>query len=226
MNDEIKRNHEGYYDPTPYRAIRNYESSGTRMEVYRGDIFYVKKSGFAVGSEQEAGRPAVIVSNNSGNHFSQIVEVVWLTTQEKKELPVHTEVLCKVKCTALCEQITSVSKERLSNYVRSCTAEEMAAIDRCLMISLGLEQTAPVEPKHNEQIDNLTMKLEGAERALDDADRRFEQMKADRDYLQSVVNELHKGEPKAEPKEEAVKLMFERDFYKQQYEMLLGRMIG
>lgn len=34
--------------------------------IYRGDIFYIKKF-YTTGSEQEPGRPAVIVSNDMAN---------------------------------------------------------------------------------------------------------------------------------------------------------------
>lgn len=58
-------------------------------EVYRGDIFYIATGGY-VGSEQKAGRPGIIVSNDTANKHSPNVEVVFLTSQEKKPLPTHT----------------------------------------------------------------------------------------------------------------------------------------
>lgn len=111
------------------------------MEVYRGDIFYITGNKTVQGCEQNQDRPAVIVSNNKNNEHSSVVEVVFLTSYEKtKYLPTHTTVLCQIPSTALCEQVTSVSKSRLGAYVRSCTDKEMKAIDRCLKISLGLTQ--------------------------------------------------------------------------------------
>lgn len=109
------------------------------MEIYRGDIFYISKGKTRTyGSEQEPDRPAVIVSNNTGNHFAPVVEVVYLTTQEKNQMPTHADVLCKVPSVALCEQIFTVHKDRLGDYIRSCTEEEMKGIDKALMVSLGL----------------------------------------------------------------------------------------
>lgn len=46
-------------------------------EVYRGDIFYIATGGY-VGSEQKAGRPGIIVSNDTANKHSPNVEVVFL----------------------------------------------------------------------------------------------------------------------------------------------------
>lgn len=79
----------------------------------RGDIYFVV-GGAAVGSEQTANRPAVIVSNDIGNRFAPIVEVVYLTTRKKVSLPTHVFIGSAPKpSVALCEQIVTVSKSRL-----------------------------------------------------------------------------------------------------------------
>lgn len=45
MISENKRNGSGYYDPTAYMAMMNVRKEGeNKMEVYRGDIFYVKSN--------------------------------------------------------------------------------------------------------------------------------------------------------------------------------------
>lgn len=130
-------NSAGYADPTAYQAINNIMKE---PEYKRGDVIFVRDYRQTAGSEQDAVRPAVIVSNDTGNLFAPIVEVVFLTTQEKKPLPTHTTVMCKVPSTALCEQITTVSKERISEYIRTCTKTEIQAIDRCIKISLGITE--------------------------------------------------------------------------------------
>ena len=114
----------------------------------RGQIYYVTK-GYTHGSEQEAGRPAIIVSNDCCNKTSDVVEVVYLTTKEKNELPTHVSIICKTPSTALCEQIHSVYKERVGSYITTCTEDEMKAIDKALCVSLGIEipKNATVTPK-------------------------------------------------------------------------------
>jgi len=113
------------------------------QEYCRGDIFFITE-GTYTGSEQSGGRPGVIVSNDLGNKHSPNVEVVFLTSREKKPMPTHVEVLCKVPSTALCENIQTVSKERLDTFIRSCTTEEMKQIDSALLYSLGI-RSASVE---------------------------------------------------------------------------------
>lgn len=71
--DSTKRNGAGYYDPTAFQAIKNTEKGAKKtMEIYRGDIFYIKKI------NQDTGRPAVIVSNNDINESQNMVEVAYL----------------------------------------------------------------------------------------------------------------------------------------------------
>ena len=113
------------------------------QDYCRGDIFFITEGAYT-GSEQNGGRPGVIVSNDVGNKHSPNVEVVFLTSREKKPMPTHVEVLCKVPSTALCENIQTVSKERLDSFIRSCTTSEMKNIDNALLCSLGLHAPAAV----------------------------------------------------------------------------------
>lgn len=108
--------------------------------IQRGEIYYVEKLDTEnMGSEQRANRPAIIVSNNLCNKHSPVVEIVYLTTQPKREMPTHVPInSAKYPGTALCEQIHSVAVERLGDYVGRCTRDEMAQIDEALCASLGL----------------------------------------------------------------------------------------
>ena len=111
------------------------------MSIRRGDIYYIESTGYmATGSEQYAGRPAIVVSNEKNNEFSSTVEVVYLTTQPKTDLPTHIDIRsAKKPSIALCEQITSVAVERLGDFVGTCTDQEMQRIDTALLISLDIE---------------------------------------------------------------------------------------
>lgn len=110
-------------------------------DIKRGDIFYISR-GYATGCEQQSGRPAVIVSNDENNRHSSTVEVVYCTTRFKPDLPTHTVILSTpYESTVLCEQVTTVSVERIGNYIGSCTEGEMKEIDLCIMTSLGLATT-------------------------------------------------------------------------------------
>lgn len=126
-----------------------------RREILRGDIFYIDKygSGEMDGSVQNAGRPAIIVSNNRNNATSTTYEVVWLTTAPKKDLPTHVTIRSAYKpSTALCEQIMSVSVNRIGRYIGHCTDDELRALEIALSISLDIDggTSARKAPEKNE----------------------------------------------------------------------------
>ena len=108
-------------------------------DVKRGEIYYISRGGYNTGSEQQADRPGVIVSNDKNNKNSQTLEVVYLTTQPKNELPTHCTIRSTGRVsTVLCEQIHTVAVERIGKYIGVCTAQEIQNIDIGLMISIGL----------------------------------------------------------------------------------------
>lgn len=109
----------------------------------RGDIFYIQYRN-TIGAEIAKGRPAVIVSANALNATSEVVEVVYLTTQPKKNLPTHVTISSSgTPSTVCCEQIDSVSKLLVGDYFGACTSAELNAIDAALLVSLGI--TVPKE---------------------------------------------------------------------------------
>lgn len=190
------------------------------MNIYKGDIFYVQKSGRIIGSEQNSNRPAVVVSNDIGNEHSGIVEVVYLTSQPKKDLPTHAKVLCSVPSTALCEQIHTVSKERLGAFIRTCTPTEMNDIDAKLMISLGLNGS--------DETQNDSEEVEKLKNQLKEAGVKIKELKSDLKESKEVLEEAYNF-PKAseaEVNEYMIRLETERDLYKQQYETLFERLIN
>lgn len=109
------------------------------MSYQRGDIYYIKKFVKGVGSEQNAGRPGIIVSNDKLNKTSPVVEVVYLTTKKKPNIPTHVEITSSgAHSTALCEQITTVSVKRIEKWCGRCSESEMAEINKALCYSVQL----------------------------------------------------------------------------------------
>lgn len=107
--------------------------------IRRGDIYYIANND-SCGSEQGGARPGIIVSNRKNNIFSNTVEVVYLTAQDKKRLPTHVPIkTARRPSTALCEQVTTVDKRRLGQRFGRVSEQERRMIDQALAISLGLE---------------------------------------------------------------------------------------
>ena len=127
------------------------------MNISRGDICYIQ-SNFSSGSEQWGGRPAVIVSNEANNQFSPTVEVVYLTTRPKNDLPTHVTIRSAPReSIALCEQISTVALERVGAYAGHVTDAEMAQLEIAMMISLDIRyaSSAPTEEHRIQNADPL-----------------------------------------------------------------------
>lgn len=120
--------------------------------INRGDIYYIVSNYQEEGSEQRAGRPAIIVSNDMCNQHSGVVEIVYLTTQPKTDLPTHIDIHSASRPSiALCEQICSVSKDRLGNYIGACSDYELKLLDAALLISLGIDVPKTEKPKDKKE---------------------------------------------------------------------------
>lgn len=111
------------------------------MNINRGDIYWCEFDG-TFGSEQGGFRPCVIISNEKANLHSPVLTAIPLTTRKmEKKLPIHALIRSSNKISiALCEQIFTISRERLGDYIGACTEAEMKWIDNCLKIQLSLNE--------------------------------------------------------------------------------------
>ena len=111
--------------------------------IKRGDIFYAELNP-VIGSEQGGIRPVLIISNNTGNRHSPTVIIAPITsrTHTKAKLPTHTEVQDFDKLDKdsiiLLEQIRTIDKQRLKQYMGMIPDNIMARVDKALAISFSL----------------------------------------------------------------------------------------
>ena len=111
--------------------------------IRRGNMFYADLT-YGIGSEQKGSRPVVIISNNKGNRHSNTVIVAVITSQmiNKTKLPTHCHIQAQQglyrNSLVMLEQIRTVDKSRLREYIGTLNGEVMSKIDRALAISVGL----------------------------------------------------------------------------------------
>ncbi|MBR0232476.1 MAG: type II toxin-antitoxin system PemK/MazF family toxin [Synergistaceae bacterium] len=111
------------------------------MNIKRGDIYYATFDA-AVGSEQNGERPVLIIQNDTGNRWSPTVIVAAVSNRIKKTaLPTHVEIdadfLAKDSI-ALLEQVRTIDKLRLGNFLGAVDNETMSKIDEAIKISMGV----------------------------------------------------------------------------------------
>lgn len=194
-------------------------------DIKRGEIFYISRGGASCGSEQQSDRPAVIVSNDQNNAHSPTVEVVYMTTQPKNDLPTHCILRSTGRVsTVLCEQVHTVAVERIGKYIGQASDAEMTNIDIALMISLSLDagkktskKYAETIAKKDEEIAELRGELEKRQQGQQDAAQEAagtpeSAFPEDKRYY-SAIEALRRTEG-------------ERDAYKRMYEDLFLKMTG
>lgn len=126
-------------------------------EISKGDIWNVSQgNGLPTGTEIWSNRPAVIVSNEAINKKAGFVNIVYLTTAEKKPFPNHIPVISGGKqATALCEQIVTVDKSRLTGYISSITEEELTDIERAILFTLGISNSIKPNPIYEKWVNAI-----------------------------------------------------------------------
>ncbi len=113
------------------------------MLIKRGDIYYADLSP-VVGSEQGGIRPVLIIQNDVGNRHSPTVICAAITSRmNKAKLPTHIELSTKkyqiVKDSViLLEQIRTIDKKRLREYVCHVDSRMMGKVSDAIRISLDL----------------------------------------------------------------------------------------
>ena len=94
-----------------------------RGEIYHADLNPV------FGSEQGGYRPVLIIQNNRGNQHSPTVIVAAITSQPKTKLPTHVPINgirgLEKESFVLLEQIRTVDKRRLDDYVGRLNRDQM-----------------------------------------------------------------------------------------------------
>jgi mRNA interferase MazF len=106
--------------------------------VKRGDVSWV---GFdpARGGEIRKRRPAVVVSNDSSNRRLNRVGVVPLTSKTERLYPSRALVdVGGTRQKAMADQIRTVAKERLRNYVASMSDADLLAVEQAPWLQPGL----------------------------------------------------------------------------------------
>lgn len=157
----------------------------------RGEIYFISSTYKEEGSEQRADRPAVIVSNNKCNEHSEVVEIVYMTTRPKADLPTHVFTRSAlVPSTILCEQIHSISKSRVGALIGNLTEGELQSLNSALMISLGLGFTPT-----DEELEEIKKKLkETKPMVIPETDQSAALIKAEteRDIYRDLYHDLLK----------------------------------
>lgn len=114
----------------------------------RGDLYYADL-GSGIGSEQEGNRPIAIIQNELGNKHSPTVIVASISSKAcvKAKLPTHyfinAENGLELPSIVLLEQLRTIDKRRLGNYIGHLSEKHIRGINHALAVSIGLIERVP-----------------------------------------------------------------------------------
>ncbi len=114
--------------------------------IQRGDIYYANLSP-VTGSEQGGIRPVQVIQNDIGNSHSPTVIAAAITGYLKgKRQATHVRLkgaACGLfrNSTVLLEQLRTLDKSRLGEYMGSVGADKMREVDTALCVSVGVANT-------------------------------------------------------------------------------------
>ncbi len=108
------------------------------MDFIRGSIYYAELPD-AGENVQRGWRPVIIVSNNVSNRYSNLVNIVPLTSNLKEGVT-HVTITApglREVSTALCEQVMTVNKNTLSDKLGEIKTSDLLKIHKAITMQLG-----------------------------------------------------------------------------------------
>jgi mRNA interferase MazF len=110
----------------------------SRTSPRRGDVCWVALDP-VLGSEIKKTRPAIVVSNDAMNRYSQRIVVMPLTSHVDKCFPGEALVTIQGKLArALGDQLRSIDKVRLRKRIDTLAQSDMRKVDEALAVTLAL----------------------------------------------------------------------------------------
>jgi mRNA interferase MazF len=110
------------------------------IKIKRGEVWWVNFDPSIAGEIQKT-RPALVISNDYANEYSNRVQVVPLTSSVVKCYPCEAYITIDgKKSKAMADQIMTVSKERLKNKIGVVMDKEIYLVERAIKVQLSLQK--------------------------------------------------------------------------------------
>lgn len=146
------------------------------QDIRQGDVWFVEAApvpgGGSIGNEMWSGRPGVVVSNDTINKRSGVVQIVYLTSSKRRHTNVTHVLVCanNQQSIAVCNQVTNIDTSRLTNYIGHITGHELQEIQNGIAFTLGLGGAKPGAALHKweQQLDAHSIDLYEQELSLND----------------------------------------------------------
>ena len=108
----------------------------------RGEIWLVSLEP-TIGHEMGKTRPALVISNDKNNQYSETITVIPITSKTEKLYPFETfiskeEATLPKESKVKCNQIRTIDKKRLVKYFSKLPDEKMKEVETAILIHLDI----------------------------------------------------------------------------------------
>jgi mRNA interferase MazF len=109
--------------------------------IERGDVYWVDFEP-SLGGEIKKIRPAIVLSNNAANAHLNRIQVVPITSNTERLYPGEAYVsLNNEKRKAMADQLTTVSKLRLSTKIGTLSKTDLNKVEGAVLLQLGIDRS-------------------------------------------------------------------------------------
>lgn len=157
--------------------------------IKRGEVFWIDELEIKGNNEIGKNRLAVVVSNNDFNYHNGNIQVAYLTSQPKKDSQYHVKLdYLGTPSTILCEQVTTVSVERVggrNGYIPKYIMDK---------VSTGISYVMELTNSRTTYEESLMRRNKELEETLLLAYSSIKELEVKRDTegksIQSIINEI------------------------------------
>lgn len=109
--------------------------------IERGEVYWINFEP-NLGGEIKKTRPAIVLSNNAANTHLNGVQVVPITSNTERLYPGEALVSPNAeKRKAMADQLTTVSKQRLSGNIGTLSKEDVGRVEVTVLLQLGIDRS-------------------------------------------------------------------------------------
>jgi mRNA-degrading endonuclease toxin of MazEF toxin-antitoxin module len=167
--NERNNNRNNNNQPKTYKDIEEFRAEQRKNDLAnlkKGQIWYIDlgEKKFKNDNLQHGERPVMIIANEKCCKNSPVVQIVPLTTVDKKWLPTHVAVDMsfglREPSYILCEQITAINVCELKYKQCEATDEVMKKVDKALLIQIGVKDRTDAEENYINSLVELILNEE------------------------------------------------------------------
>lgn len=203
---ELRRNGSGYYDPTAYKALKNYEREANHMEYKRGEIFKYNTTG---------GEHEILIVSSNERCEGYYLNALFLNDNASGN---YVQIVCGDLRYVDCDKVSLVTASNMGEYIRTATEAEMLQVDNGIIDSLGLVLSDETDTM--EQLIEEKRKNNAKDAELEDLRKKLKEAP-----LRTIITSDGIIMVSDNTAEQIIRLETERDMYKEWFEKLMEKAV-